>query len=275
MTSRSQIWDGLQWIDLTGGTDLAFLDARYDALYLRLDGANTPMTGLLVMERTGVGFINMIRTDAAVTDGRGQTNLRLSISQGFVIRTGSQDNSTVPLQDRFLLDFELATFKVPLSMDGNNIEGGADNSTWVLNAGFSGANFEFQTGGTVRVRFGSVFTQILGAGNSFSIEDPGTTGDAANANFAFNGITGLELLRISTSARKYKSNIAADPTLADLILEPVRFHHDGNDKDYIGFIADDMPDEAAIMRTEGEVENYDLRAVVAILAAKVNRMEGA
>jgi len=96
-----------------------------------------------------------------------------------------------------------------------------------------------------------------------------TTGAAANVNVEPGG-----QLRLSTSARRYKSNIEAADALAALNLEPVTFHHDGNDADYIGFIADDMPDERAIERDgDGAVAGYDLRAVVAILAAKANSIE--
>ena len=98
-----------------------------------------------------------------------------------------------------------------------------------------------------------------------------TSGEVANTVVA----AGDGLFQRSTSARKYKSDIQPAPQLADLTLVPVTFHHDGDDKDYIGFIADDMPIEEAIVRHDDEVENYDLRAVVAILAAKVNRMENA
>ena len=115
---------------------------------------------------------------------------------------------------------------------------------------------------------------------NFSVDDAPTTGTAVNTtlvNVGTNGFWGGTRWRVHrfTSARKYKSNIQLAPQLADLALEPVTFHHDGDDKDYIGFIADDIPIEEAIVRNDGEVENYDINAVVAILAAKVNRLEDA
>ena len=100
----------------------------------------------------------------------------------------------------------------------------------------------------------------------------GTTGSAANT--FVNSTTGL--LARSTSARRYKSNIQPAAHLADLELTPVTFHHDGDDKDYVGFIADDVSAQLAIAGEyddDGKIESYDLRAVVAILAAKVNRLE--
>ena len=100
-----------------------------------------------------------------------------------------------------------------------------------------------------------------------------TTGAVANT-FYYRG--GAGAFQESTSARRYKSNIEPAPWLADLDLEPVTFHHDGDDIDYIGFIADDVADQdgrAGIYTDDGEIQNYDIRAVVAILAAKVNRLE--
>jgi len=102
-----------------------------------------------------------------------------------------------------------------------------------------------------------------------------TTGSPADMNVASDGT-----LRRSTSSRRYKSNIQPAPELADYVLNPVTFRHDGDEKDFIGFIAEDVAavdERAAIydVDADGEpvVENYDLRAVVAVLAAKVNRLE--
>jgi len=107
----------------------------------------------------------------------------------------------------------------------------------------------------------------------FNIKDPLTTGDAANVTMTEFGAEGRNLFRKSTSARKYKTNIQPADELADLTLEPVTFHRDDDDKDFIGFIADDLAAQDSRIgeySPDGEIENYDLRAVVAILAAKVN-----
>ena len=96
----------------------------------------------------------------------------------------------------------------------------------------------------------------------------GPTGSAANAYFDASN----RILK-STSARKYKSNIEPAPQLAEIALEPVTFHHDADEQDYIGFIADDLADQDERIgdyNAEGIIENYDVRAVVAVLAAKVN-----
>ncbi len=99
-----------------------------------------------------------------------------------------------------------------------------------------------------------------------------TSGGPANVVVNANG----QLFR-DTSARKYKTTIKKAPQLADLNLVPVTFKHKGDGKQYIGFIADDLAaqDERLGEYHDGEVENYDMRAVVAVLAAKVNRLESA
>ncbi len=81
----------------------------------------------------------------------------------------------------------------------------------------------------------------------------------------------------NTSARKYKSDITPAPELADINLVPVSFHHDLNENDQFGFIADDLAAQDARfgIDVEGKLDTYDMRAVVAVLAAKVNRLESA
>ena len=101
----------------------------------------------------------------------------------------------------------------------------------------------------------------------------GSTGSAPNM---FINTTAGNWAR-STSAARYKSNINYDTDhLADLDLKPVTYHHDGDDADYIGFIADDIADLDERMgqfNEEGIIENFETEAVVAILAAKTRRLE--
>ena len=99
-----------------------------------------------------------------------------------------------------------------------------------------------------------------------------TSGAAENVTVDANG----QLFR-STSARKYKSVIKKAPQLADLDLVPVSFKHKGDGKQYLGFIADDLADQDPRLAEfhDDVVESYDIRAVVAVLAAKVNRLESA
>ena len=80
----------------------------------------------------------------------------------------------------------------------------------------------------------------------------------------------------STSARKYKSHIDYNMKhLADIELRPTKFYRKDSKAWFIGFVADDLGDQDELLGVydDGEIENYDLRAVVAVLAAKVNRLE--
>jgi len=99
-----------------------------------------------------------------------------------------------------------------------------------------------------------------------------TTGASGNLYVSIG--TDVGRLYVSTSASRFKDNVRPDDSIADLALQPVRYRHQGDGLDYIGFIADDMPDTDMIeYDADGEVHDYDLRAVVAVLAAKVNRLE--
>lgn len=80
----------------------------------------------------------------------------------------------------------------------------------------------------------------------------------------------------STSARKYKSRINYNTDyLADVELKPAKFYRKDDKAWYIGFIADDLADENKLLGVyeDDEIENYDLRSVVAVLAAKIKRLE--
>jgi len=123
--------------------------------------------------------------------------------------------------------------------------------------------FYVETGGVQRLRvdaLGTYFTE-------YSVSGGG-------ANCVINVADGR--LFVNTSARRFKHNIKpAD--IADYELEPVSFTHDDG-VDYLGFIADDVAAQDArlgVYEDDGEIQNYDLRGVVAILSAKVNRLEGA
>ena len=124
--------------------------------------------------------------------------------------------------------------------------------------GFSAGGVETMIVGQAVVRAGAIYNQQAGTGANVFVDNTG------------------QLFRI-TSARKYKSNIVDAPELADLVLNPVTFRHNAASNDQIGFIADDLAvqDERIGVFEEGEVESYSTNAVLAILAAKVNRLEGA
>ena len=100
-----------------------------------------------------------------------------------------------------------------------------------------------------------------------------TTADAVNVTVNSGGT-----IRRSTSAAKYKTNIETAAWLADVPLRPVEYDSLLDDRrHYFGLVADDvaaaLPDAGTYH--DGEVENYDQRAVIAVLAAKINRLEEA
>ena len=83
-------------------------------------------------------------------------------------------------------------------------------------------------------------------------------------------------MKRTSSARRYKTNIAYAPELADLELKPATFHHTGDDEDHIGFIAEDLAEQDPRLATyneDGEIQHFDVHAAVAVLAAKVARLE--
>ncbi len=81
----------------------------------------------------------------------------------------------------------------------------------------------------------------------------------------------------ATSARKYKAKIKPADHLADVQLQPISFRQKGKPQDRIeyGFIADDIAEQDELLGVydEGELENYLDRGILAVLAAKVNRLE--
>src|SRR5690606_34620486 len=82
----------------------------------------------------------------------------------------------------------------------------------------------------------------------------------------------------STSARRYKTEITYNPEqLLAVELRPAKFYRPDDDAWYYGFIVDDLAEEDSLLGTydpeTGEIENYDQRAVMAVMAAKINRLE--
>jgi hypothetical protein len=112
--------------------------------------------------------------------------------------------------------------------------------------------------------------------NGYVYHAPPTTGSAANATWTL-ASGSVYYMQRSTSARKYKTEIDYDFVgLADYELKPNRHWRLDDEKYLFGFIADDLAEqnpEFVTLDDDGEIENYEDRAVLAILAAKVNRLE--
>ena len=109
-----------------------------------------------------------------------------------------------------------------------------------------------------------------------------TTGDGANMNVA--ATTG-QFARSTASSRRYKRNI--EDLDVGGSLRPRKFNYNvgyvGDDpeglREHWHFIAEEVQevfgDQAVIFDDEDRVEDVDVRAIVAILAAKVNALENA
>ena len=92
----------------------------------------------------------------------------------------------------------------------------------------------------------------------------------ANVTVSTNG-----RLRRATSAKKYKKKIKPALGLENITLRPVFFTSKTEDTTHIGFIADDLgeQDKRLGMYHDGEIEDFDTKAILAVLAAKMNRLE--
>lgn len=102
-----------------------------------------------------------------------------------------------------------------------------------------------------------------------------TSGSAANVFVASTGL----LLR-ATSGRRYKKNIRYDVDwMADIELKPAQFYRTDDKRRMIGFVAEDLIEQSNFLdswdpetrRMSGD--NYDDRALLAVMAAKLNRAE--
>ena len=111
----------------------------------------------------------------------------------------------------------------------------------------------------------------LTAGYFYNI--PPTTATAGNATWVL-ASGSIYYLNRSTSSVRYKSNIRPYTETPELV--PVRFHADNDDVDSIGLIAEDVAatiPEAAIYNDAGEVEDYDMKVVMAAMIARINNLE--
>ena len=139
--------------------------------------------------------------------------------------------------------------------------------------------FQSNTGSGWRLRSGDQVAASVGGGDRMWIANDGVyirvfQSSGGPADVEFNGSGRLDQV---SSARRFKKDIEPLAAgLVDIVLEPVTFTWKDTDKKYIGFIADDLADQderMAKFSDKGLIGNYDIRAIVAILAAKVNRLE--
>jgi len=135
----------------------------------------------------------------------------------------------------------------------------------------------FSAGGLERMTVSSTainMYRITTIHTNFYINPISDTSNAGNAYVATDG----RFFR-STSTIRNKINVEYVHDLADLELRPVKFTSIAsrdNESRHFGFIAEDMPHERMMQRDMyNDIDGYDIQAVVAVLAAKVNRLEAA
>lgn len=148
------------------------------------------------------------------------------------------------------------------------VAGGADRlraSQGFVEARITGA-FDVYIGGSLNTR----------VGNSLAIVTPLTTGAAADLRV---GSANLTDIRRVTSAAKYKSRINKKVDyLADIRLVPTKHYRKDDKRWRYSLIADWLAEQDPLLgefNDDGEVANYDTGAVLAVMAAKIKRLEDA
>ncbi len=126
----------------------------------------------------------------------------------------------------------------------------------------------FATAGTGRLT-------ILANGR-VQVDTPPTTGTAVNTTLVLE--SGRYSIFRKTSARKYKNRINYNVVdqLAGYELHPTKFYFPSDKQWFYDFIADDLAEQDPLFGTydaEGDVESYQLGAVLAVMAAKLNKRE--
>lgn len=80
-----------------------------------------------------------------------------------------------------------------------------------------------------------------------------------------------------SSTRRHKRNITPKPDLKEIALTPVKYQRKSSGVWEYGFIAEDLIEQDSTFgiwdENEEQFNDYDTRAVIAVLAAKVNRLE--
>lgn len=247
-----QVYSGTAW--LTGG-------------HLALTGGS--MSGDILMGNNDIEDIQNIR-------GRDDLVLDCAAGRDVFISEGLVTNMVV--------GSEIELFSRSLHVGGTTqLPGiafqGAGNNPDTSGMSYGGAVLQFSENGQ------PMFHASQGAGAPFfrvdaivtDVRFQGAAGFAttAEANMAIPDLAN-GLIRIATSSRRYKTDIQPAPELADLDLEPVSFHREDDDRNLVGFIAEDLADQderLALYNDDGEVDNFADRGLMAIMAAKINRLE--
>lgn len=151
----------------------------------------------------------------------------------------------------------------------------AGNDKWIEWAGVSNDRIGFNTStNQFSIDINGTQEMLLGSSGFYvpNVYNYAPGGGTANVIVDSAG----RLYRV-TSARKYKKAIKDASWLADIKLRPVSYLTKETETPYLGFIADELGEQDRRLGVweDDEIEDLDLRAVVAVLAAKVNRLEAA
>lgn len=266
------IIDTVEPADPVLGTVWVNPDGLPENTYLPLSaGQAFPLTDELNMAHDAVGMLRMVRTDFA-TDAASEYLMRVS-GNGLNFGVRSADLS-IDTGDVFRVAHDqIRATQIAMMESGVNVKG---QSVWFESAGavngyriFANVSDALDFGLSFRDLADNEIAQFRNGSTFLPAVYSSTTGNAANVHVLSDG-----RMARSTSARRYKKGIR---TLArrwgKVNLNPVTFTSRGEGTQHLGFIADELADidERLVERNpDGEVENYDIRAVVAILAQQVN-----
>ncbi|GAF74179.1 unnamed protein product, partial [marine sediment metagenome] len=79
MTGRAQMWDGAEWVSMTGGTEDQG-ETNPDDLYLRLDGGNNPSSPNNYLRRVDADLLYLGLSSAAVSAAKWTTARTITFS---------------------------------------------------------------------------------------------------------------------------------------------------------------------------------------------------
>lgn len=130
----------------------------------------------------------------------------------------------------------------------------------------------FEVTGNLDIHGGTLLRHVV----TMPIVAQSTGGVPATPNLWIDSGTGA-VWKTGASALRYKEHIDYDQdALADVVLRPVEYQYkEFPEYRYLGFVADDLDDQNPLLAThvDGKVEALEIPAILAVLAAKVSRLE--
>lgn len=272
----SSNWDGADPLDLSGSYLTAYDATATEGYAFDSSAGVGQITGTLYIGPNDDGHLiglNPNQIDDFITldfflDGDLAADLVASsvgdpISSWHVYTTGGGEAAKIDLRSDFII-LDSVDGQIGLARNGT---ASAPALSWT---GDADTGIYLSSAGVMRLVTGGTDSISMGANVSIAT---GTTGSAANVNIGTG--SGLQTLLRSTSALKYKSDLSDADYLADIELAPKKFYREDDDRHYYGFIADYLGEQDDLLGeySDGEIENYDQRAVMAVMAAKINRLE--